>query len=353
MKQSGQILVLFALGLLAITAMVGLVVDGGDIYVQRRTAQNAADAAALAGARALLMATTNPTSAIGTEICKYLLANSFGTPPTGSAYFVDINGGPLGAITLPTHCVGSANSGIPTGAAGVHVDATIGPFNTYLVQIVDIRNMTVRADASAGVGVLGIPNAYLTPLAGCGPDMLFDGKSDTPFDNILLGDGVTTAYSINPARYGDDLVLQGAQLSSHEDPAVCPSSGGVSWKGKLNISGLAGVLVPPMSVPTDNGNGTIDTAINNACAATGQGTPVSTAPLPDVCLLLVPIAAPPNPTGDANIVTFACMSLYTPVQGFQKWRGVLRPTGACNYGTYTRSWTWGTLSANTKVFLAQ
>ena len=51
-RQRGQILVIFALGLVAIIAMTGLVIDGGMTYVQRREQQNVADAAAMAGAYA-------------------------------------------------------------------------------------------------------------------------------------------------------------------------------------------------------------------------------------------------------------------------------------------------------------
>jgi len=46
----GQIIVIFALGLVAMIAMVGLVLDGGSTFAQRRGQQNAADLAALAGA---------------------------------------------------------------------------------------------------------------------------------------------------------------------------------------------------------------------------------------------------------------------------------------------------------------
>ena len=47
-------LVLFTLALVAIIAMVGLILDGGGAFAQRRGQQNAADLAALAGADALL-----------------------------------------------------------------------------------------------------------------------------------------------------------------------------------------------------------------------------------------------------------------------------------------------------------
>lgn len=53
-RQGGQMLVLFTLALVAIIAMVGLILDGGAAFAQRRGQQNAADLAALAGADALL-----------------------------------------------------------------------------------------------------------------------------------------------------------------------------------------------------------------------------------------------------------------------------------------------------------
>jgi Flp pilus assembly protein TadG len=51
----GQIIVIFALGLVAMIAMVGLVLDGGSTYAQRRGQQNAADLAAMAGANQYLL----------------------------------------------------------------------------------------------------------------------------------------------------------------------------------------------------------------------------------------------------------------------------------------------------------
>ena len=53
--ESGQVIVIFALALVVIVAMVGLVLDGGSTFAQRRTQQNAADLAALAGANDYLL----------------------------------------------------------------------------------------------------------------------------------------------------------------------------------------------------------------------------------------------------------------------------------------------------------
>ncbi|MEX1171414.1 MAG: pilus assembly protein TadG-related protein [Chloroflexota bacterium] len=55
-RERGQILVLFTLSLVAIIAMVGLVIDGGSAFAQRRFEQNAADLAAVAGANAYMNA---------------------------------------------------------------------------------------------------------------------------------------------------------------------------------------------------------------------------------------------------------------------------------------------------------
>ncbi len=49
-RERGQIIVIFALALVAIIAMVGLVLDGGSAFAQRRDEQSAADLAALAAA---------------------------------------------------------------------------------------------------------------------------------------------------------------------------------------------------------------------------------------------------------------------------------------------------------------
>jgi len=47
-RNSGQIIVVVALFLVALTAMAALVLDGGNLYLTRRRMQNAADSGALA-----------------------------------------------------------------------------------------------------------------------------------------------------------------------------------------------------------------------------------------------------------------------------------------------------------------
>jgi Flp pilus assembly protein TadG len=350
-RQSGQVIVLFAIALIAMLAMVGVAVDGGTLYVQRRTAQNSADAGALAGTRALQQSLVAANTTIGSEICKYVLANSFGVTPTPSAYFVNTSGTSLGTVSLPTNCSGASVNVIPSGSSGIHVAVTIGPYNTYLAGLVGVRQLEAQASATAQVGVLSIPLPDLTPLAGCGPDMLTNGQSALPFDDILNADN-----SINTSFYGQDMILQGSQMSQNEG-ATCPAWNGISsaWKGKITTSGLTGnVFSPPFSVPVDTGDGTIDSIMDAICAnlyPTNPAPTITHSVPPDVCKLLVPIAAPPNPTNDANIVTLGCFSVYTDNQGYEKWRGVLHPPTDCSYGVYVPNWTYGNSTSETQVML--
>ncbi len=48
--ENGQTLVWVALAMVVLLAFVGLAIDGGAVYAERRRMQNAADAGALAGA---------------------------------------------------------------------------------------------------------------------------------------------------------------------------------------------------------------------------------------------------------------------------------------------------------------
>jgi hypothetical protein len=185
--------------------------------------------------------------------------------------------------------------------------------------------------------------------------MLVNGQSPTPFKNILNADN-----SINTAHYNDDLVLEGSQMTQNEVPpqgAGCPAWNGSSsaWKGKLDVSGVTGPLTPPVSLPVDTGNGSIDSWVVSTCttiygsAADPTGKDATTSQ----CYLLVPISAPPNPLNQANIVTLACFRLYDGGSGYQKWRGVLVPitNSTCTYGIYPPTWTYGNTFSETQVML--
>ncbi len=131
-QQRGQTLVIVALMAVTLVAVLALAIDGGNIYSQRRRMQNAADAGALAGARAL--------------------AADQGT--TGAQAAVDQFAAANGAQTWTTDF------------SGRRVTVTAGEtFRTYFASVIGIRTFDAQATAAAE-WYPAIPNGLgLVPLA--------------------------------------------------------------------------------------------------------------------------------------------------------------------------------------------
>lgn len=132
-EERGQNIVLLALTLPVLVGMLALGIDGGYGYAQRLRMQTAADAAALAGARALALEMTNPQ--VGSTIAQYATGN--------------------GAATFTWSVVG-AN-------AGVQVNTQV-TWNTFFAGIVGLPTMTAVADATASIEFLSA-TGNLLPIA--------------------------------------------------------------------------------------------------------------------------------------------------------------------------------------------
>lgn len=80
----GQVLVVFALGLIALLAAAGVAIDMGRFYSERRFLQNAADAAALAAANALIRGDTDDAAVIAAQntLTRNFLADPNGVVPS-------------------------------------------------------------------------------------------------------------------------------------------------------------------------------------------------------------------------------------------------------------------------------
>ena len=137
----GQALAFLALFLVVLLALLGLGVDGGNLYLHRRGAQVAADASALAGAR-VMGTPTSTGAAIRAEIEKYASANQVDNPAQNvSAYYTDDSGARLGTIT-------SSSGTPPASATGVEVVMT-QQANTFFLPILGINSLRVSALAGA------------------------------------------------------------------------------------------------------------------------------------------------------------------------------------------------------------
>ena len=104
--ERGQILVLFTVAIVVVIAMLGLVLDGGSSFAQRRTQQNVADLSAVAGANAYLstLGTGAAKSAAADAAARSVaLANGYATDiPTGQTVDVSVTPGVFYATVTVT-----------------------------------------------------------------------------------------------------------------------------------------------------------------------------------------------------------------------------------------------------------
>lgn len=159
--EHGQVLVVVVLGLIAMIAMLGLIIDGGYAFAQQRGSQNGADSAATAGA--LVIAQNLPYRALGQAGPKTDadVATAVGNAASGNkistytAYYTNLAGslidaaGTAVANTTDAAVVGAGT--LPTAAWGVQMDAD-RTFNTFFARAVGINSMT---SSTAAVAVAG------------------------------------------------------------------------------------------------------------------------------------------------------------------------------------------------------
>ncbi|MGQ9467712.1 MAG: pilus assembly protein TadG-related protein [Anaerolineae bacterium] len=163
-NEQGQAAVLVAIALIALLAMVGLAIDGGQLLALRRAAQNASDAAALAGTRELAQIVSNCSAGtpandlqVWNAVARFAVQNGL-DPQAGDAleaWYVDRNENRLGQVGVGF---------IPTGATGVTVILTRTQ-QTYFLQLVGSSQARAGSHSTAMAGpVRQFPGGVL-PIA--------------------------------------------------------------------------------------------------------------------------------------------------------------------------------------------
>lgn len=160
-RQQGQIMVLFALGLVALVAGVALIVDAGVAYAQQRGTQNASDAASNAGAVVLaqrLGGATKTDADVASAVSFSAGLNSI----TQSAYYTNVSGQPIdvsGSVVAAASAYQVGSGTIPPNAQGVHVGGSRA-FGTTFARVIGINGFTASAEATAVTGRL-VGGAFL------------------------------------------------------------------------------------------------------------------------------------------------------------------------------------------------
>jgi Flp pilus assembly protein TadG len=161
-RERGQIIVIFALGLVAMVAMVGLVLDGGSAFAQRRTEQNAADLAALSGANIYLLTGSQDQATVAARAT-------------------------------------AASNGFTHGAGGIAVNVTY--------ELTDGAEVTVKIDAphrNSFVGVLGMTSWTVSTQA----------TAETGIPNGITDAAAPFLFSI------DAFAPNGEPLPQYGDPSA-------------------------------------------------------------------------------------------------------------------------------------
>lgn len=185
-RADGQVMVLFALGLTALIAMVGLVIDGGNAWAQQRITQAGNDAAAEAGAVVLaerLAGKSAPAGGWDAVVYAAIQARSGDNGITApNAWYTDICGvllrpdgtraanaseaARVGAGALPVN--NNTNPDCPNAivgpVAGVQVEGQ-KVFDTFVARAIGFSQMTATTSATAVTGFLqGVEGETLLPV---------------------------------------------------------------------------------------------------------------------------------------------------------------------------------------------
>jgi Flp pilus assembly protein TadG len=160
-RERGQVLVLVVLLLVVLLVFVGLALDGGMAFLDRRRMQNASDAGALAGTRELAVAMCDSTDratadqAIYQSLVDFAESNGVQNPEDVVAMYMRYDGGVAAEFDPPVFVGNSLDGGIgvPNGAAGVSVLSTI-QHGTRLVHLAGEETSAASANAVAMTGPL-------------------------------------------------------------------------------------------------------------------------------------------------------------------------------------------------------
>ncbi len=172
--ERGQALILIVLSIVGMIGLVALAIDGGNAFSNRRSAQNAADSAALAGALAKVKSLNISTAALGRAA-----SNNFNND--GTTNTVTVSNPPGGG------CSGTVGTyDVPSEYVQVIIRTTISTYFAPVVGITQLHNC-VEAIAHAKPG-LPLPLCYKNLLCAvsCHDSYAFDTNGSS---NVTLTGG--------------------------------------------------------------------------------------------------------------------------------------------------------------------
>ncbi len=190
--QRGQVLVIFVFAVIGLVAMTGLAIDGGNIFADRRQAQNAADTASLAAALEKItqqkggaanctdLTTPSPCGALVENVAMDMAAKN-GYPSDVVHSTVEVHIPPIdGTYSDCTETTFNCQD---------YVEVIINTnVNTWFARVLGVAQLHNRVEAVA----LAKYAASFTPYAGMSLVELGRGKGSCPSDFNVGGSGLIT-----------------------------------------------------------------------------------------------------------------------------------------------------------------
>jgi len=210
-REEGQVMVLFVIAIFAIIGMVGVVLDGGSVFAQRRDQQTVADLAAMAGANAYLNATGSTSARV--------------------AYAESI-----------AESVATANGYTDDGVSSVSMSVTVTPLTFFTDVTIDLtkehRNnfASVLGMATWDVSVTASARSTAQPNGARGPmPLMFNAEA---FPGALCNEDVEVCavHTFQAPQTGPESVPQDA--TSFNWTVFCTADGNPCNINSATTSGL-------------------------------------------------------------------------------------------------------------------
>jgi Flp pilus assembly protein TadG len=284
--EQGFSIVMVAVLMVAMLAIAGLAIDGGQAYSDRRQMQNAADAAALAGARSLEKArfSGGSTASVNSDALAEA-SNNGGQSSHFTCTVVDKNNTAIAACTDTATWTLAANL---TRAVGVRVNAGENR-NTSFAKVVGVGAVSVNNVAAATIQVL---TGGDSPFMVCGNAATADAQTPP----LLVPDATqATGWQINTGQVAGTPTAIGNTYDLHGPQVPGCNSHGNSFKGLAN---------GPMTLPgwIDDSPG-VRAGPTRSLVAAQNGCSGATL---DNCILFVPICS--DGQGSGSHIQLYCVA---------------------------------------------
>ena len=207
----GQILIMFAFMLVALLGALGLSVDLGMAFSQRRTMQSAADAGAYAGAWAVLKSTATQPKNVQSEVNAVVNQNKMN--------FGSITSIQCEYINDASQSLGSCTGGIPSSASGVRVTVQEN-HPTFFIKVVPGGPNNVTTSAVAAANIRMLPPLGGGPFLPCARQAIRTDNGQ-PMDIVNL-DSNYNLIGVNQAAIGVKFNIYGPNDKVVEDCGHLP-----------------------------------------------------------------------------------------------------------------------------------